>query len=69
MRAASLADSQKSMGPAASAVRVPQEPIIVRRGFSEFVVTAKDQPQGGLVFKRHGLSWMLSGVELPPDAP
>jgi hypothetical protein len=28
-----------------------------------------DRPNTGLVFKRHGLSWMLSGVELPPIAP
>ena len=40
--------------------------MIVRRGFSEFLVTANDHPNSGLVFKRHGFSWMLSGVELPP---
>lgn len=63
-----LANREEDMGPAASALRVPKEPVIVRRNFSEFVVTAKQQPSGGLVFKRRGLSWMLSGVELPPDA-
>jgi hypothetical protein len=68
MRAALLASRQEKMAPAASALHVPQEPVIVRRNFSEFLVTAKDQPNNGLVFKRHGLSWMLSGVELPPDA-
>jgi hypothetical protein len=67
MRAALLASSQKNVGSAAAALRVPKEPVIVRRSFSEFVVTAKGQPNSGLVFKRHGLSWMLSGVELPPD--
>jgi hypothetical protein len=67
MRVALLA-TKEHVGPAAAALRVPKEPVIVRRSFSEFVVTAKDQPKGGLVFKRHGLSWMLSGVELPPDA-
>jgi hypothetical protein len=68
MRAALLANRQENTAPAASALHVPREPVIVRRNFSEFLVTAKGQPNSGLVFKRHGLSWMLSGVELPPDA-
>lgn len=66
MRAALLANNQEELGPAASALRVPKEPVVVRRSFSEFIVTAKDHPNSGLVFKRHGLSWQLSGVELPP---
>ena len=66
MRAALLANGQENTGPAAPALHVPEEPVIVRRSFSEFLVTAKDQPNSGLVFRRHGLSWMLSGVELPP---
>ena len=68
MRAALLANRQENTDAAASALHVPKEPVIVRRNFSEFLVTAKGQPNSGLVFKRHGLSWMLSGVELPPDA-
>ena len=68
MRAALLASRQENAPPAASALHVPKEPVIVRRNFSEFLVTAKDQPNSGLVFRRHGLSWMLSGVELPPVA-
>jgi hypothetical protein len=68
MRAALLASRHENATPAASALHVPKEPVIVRRNFSEFVVTAKDRPNSGLVFKRHGLSWMLSGVELPPAA-
>jgi hypothetical protein len=52
---------------AASALRVPDDPVIVRRGFSEFFVVSKQQPKTGLVFKRHGLSWKLSGVALPPN--
>ena len=66
MRTALLANDQEDMGPDASALRVPKEPVIVRRSFSEFVVTTRGQPSSGLVFKRHGLSWMLSAVELPP---
>lgn len=73
MRAALLAERDQAHSvlapPAASPLRVPKQPVIVRRSFSEFVVTAKDRPDDGLVFRRHGLSWMLSGVELPPDAP
>ena len=67
MRAALLADRQQNTGPAASALHVPEKPVIVRRSFSEFLVTTKEQPDSGLVFKRDGLSWRLSGVELPPD--
>ncbi|MES2325763.1 MAG: DUF2939 domain-containing protein [Pseudomonadota bacterium] len=51
----------------ASALRVPDDPVIVRRGFSEFLVASKRQPKSGLLFKRHGLSWKLSGVDLPPN--
>lgn len=68
MRAALLANRQENMAPAASTLRVPNNPVIVRRNFSEFLVAPKDQPNSALVFKRHGLSWMLSGVELPRDA-
>jgi len=66
MRAALLANRKVNTASAASALDVPEEPVIVRRNFSEFLVTSKDRPNSGLVFKRHGLSWMLSGVELPP---
>lgn len=68
MRAALLATRQESTAPAASALHLPEKPVIVRRTFSEFLVTSKERPNSGLVFKRHGLSWMLSGVELPSDA-
>lgn len=68
LRAALFATGLENGSPAASDLHVPKEPVIVRRNFSEFVVTAKDRPSTGLVFKRHGLSWMLSGVELPVDA-
>ncbi len=67
MRAALLANRQENMEPAASALRVPEDPVIVRRSFSEFLVTTKRQPRSALLFERHGLSWLLSGVELPPD--
>jgi len=67
MRAALIANRHENEGAAASALHVPEKPVIVRRSFSEFVVTTKEQPDSGLVFKRHGLSWRLSGVELPPD--
>jgi hypothetical protein len=52
---------------AASALRVPDDPVIVRHGFSEFLLASKRQPESGLVFKRHGLSWKLSGVDLPRE--
>lgn len=68
MRAALLANRDENALSAASALHVPEDPVIVRRNFSEFLVTAKGHPNRGLVFKRHGLSWMLSGIELPPIA-
>lgn len=68
MRAALLANRKKNAAPAASALQVPEKPVIVRRTFSEFLVTGKEERNSGLIFRRHGLSWMLSGVELPPDS-
>ena len=71
MRAALMAKRDqaliKAAPQAASALRVPDDPVIVRRGFSEFFVASRRQPTRGLVFKRHGLSWRLSGVDLPPN--
>jgi hypothetical protein len=70
MRAALMAkrdQAPKAAPQAASALRVPDDPVIVRRGFSEFLVASKQRPKSGLVFKRHGLSWKLSGVDLPPN--
>lgn len=67
MRAALLSSRQENTGSAASALHIPENPMIVRRNFSVFLVTTKEHPESGLLFKRHGLSWMLSGVELPPD--
>jgi hypothetical protein len=71
MRAAFMAKRDQALATAApqagSARRVPVDPMIVRRGFSEFLVASKQQPRSGLVFKRHGLSWKLSGVDLPPN--
>jgi len=69
VRAALMAKQEQAQfgpaAPAASALRLPSDPVIVRRSFSEFLVATKQQPMSGLVFKRHWLSWMLSGVELP----
>lgn len=71
VRAALMAKhNQQTLGRApggASPLKVPDRPVFVRRNFSEFLVTTKGAPNSGLVFKRHGFSWQLSGVELPPD--
>ena len=48
------------------ALKMEDYPVIKRRGFSEFVVTSKSEPDSGMIFIRHGLSWKLSGVDLPP---
>ena len=57
----------QAAAPATSILRVPDDPVIVRRGFSEFLVASKRQPKSGLVFKRHGLSWKLSGVDFASE--
>lgn len=55
--------------PAGGALEMKEEPVIKRRGFSEFLVASKKEPDSGMVFKRRGLSWKLSGVDLPPTKP
>lgn len=70
VRAAMIANRNQKNGkaPAVTAnLQVPEQPEIVRRSFSEFLVTTKAHPNSGMVFKRHGLSWKLSGVDLPPE--
>ena len=53
-------------GQVPGALEMNEDPVITRRSFSKFVVTPKNEPDSGMVFKRHGLSWKLSGIELPP---
>jgi hypothetical protein len=68
MRAALIAKrNQPTPAKTPPGLAVPAQPVIVRRSFSEYQVASKDQPNSGLVFKLHGLSWKLSGVDLPPD--
>lgn len=50
-----------------SVIRLPDQPMIERRGLSEFVLTGRDHPGSGMIFVRNGLSWKLSGVELESD--
>lgn len=54
---------QSADGPSA-VFQLPDQPVIERRGFSEFMLSAKSRPGSGMLFKREGLSWKLSGVEL-----
>lgn len=69
MRAMLLADQQKNAAGSkapATPVKVDSDPVIERRSFSEFVVRSNQKTEGAMVFKRHGLGWKLSGVDLPP---
>jgi hypothetical protein len=50
-----------------ASLRMPDDPIVRRLAFSEFLVESREQPDSGLVFTRHSFGWKLSGVELPPD--
>ena len=71
VRAAMLAKRDEAVVSGAAgpmkALQMPDKPVITRRSFSEFIVGSKDQSDSGLVFRLHGLSWKLSGVELPPE--
>jgi hypothetical protein len=58
-------DRPGSVNVPAAPVKVESDPVIERRSFSEFVVRSKSDPDGGMVFTRHGLGWKLSGVDLP----
>jgi hypothetical protein len=40
------------------------DPVIERVGIDEFRVSNKGE-DGGLIFRRHGLGWKLSGVDIP----
>lgn len=57
--------SNKAMEP----LKLSDDPVIERRSFSEFAVTSKNHPRSAMIFKRHGLGWQLSAIELPPDPP
>lgn len=70
IRAAFMANEKRSKDNPESrpmgAFQLEDEPTIERRSFSEFAVVSKDQNQGAMIFKRRGLGWRLSGVDLPP---
>ena len=63
-------DSAKDAGKNGTApskkAAIPADPEIRRQGFNRFVVSGKDTPESGLVFERRGLSWKLTGIDLPP---
>lgn len=62
-------DAAKGKDGGAQKGALPADPQIRRDGFNRFVVTGKDTPDSGLVFERQGLSWKLSGIDLPPLPP
>ncbi len=62
VRAMMLSNRQNKKAP----IAVGEDPDIERHGLSEFVVKSKSGQNGTMVFKRHGLSWKLSGLDLPP---
>lgn len=71
VRAAFIANERDEVeGPrneAMQSLKLGDQPVIERRSFSEFAVSSKDHPRGAMIFKRHGLGWQLSGIELSPD--
>jgi hypothetical protein len=66
---ASLAKEQeaaRTQGTETKKGSIPADPEIRRQGLNSFIVAGKDTPDSGLVFERRGLSWKLSGIDLPP---
>ena len=62
------AEEKASGKPSLKGVAPGEDPIIERTGLDEFKVRNREDPDGALVFKRDGLGWKLSGVDLP-DPP
>jgi hypothetical protein len=54
-------------GKDGKAGQAPEMPEIRRDGVNRFLVSSKDKPDSGLVFERRGLSWKLTGIQLPED--
>ena len=71
LRAAFIANRNREgaepKNKATSAFDVSDDVQIERRSFDEFAVGSKTRPDGKMIFKRHGLGWKLSGVDLPPS--
>ena len=59
------AEEKASGKPSLKGVAPGEDPIIERHGLDEFKVRNREDPDGALVFKRDGLGWKLSGVDLP----
>lgn len=69
VRAMFLIRERRAASGAPAGLNVGADPIIERKGLSTFLVTSQEQPGSGMVFTRHGLSWKLSGVDLPVVEP
>ena len=69
LRAAFIANRSRegaqTTNKATGAFDVGDNVEIERRSFDEFAVSNKTRPDGKMIFKRHGLGWRLSGVDLP----
>ena len=72
LRAAFIAnrnrDAAQPTNKATGAFDVSDNVEIERRSFDEFAVSNKTRPDGKMIFKRQGLGWRLSGVDLPAPA-
>lgn len=59
-------DQSARTGSMPPTVKLGKDPVITRQGFDAFRVAPRGE-QGGLIFKRSGFSWKLSGIDLPPE--
>ena len=69
LRAAFIANRNREgaqpKNKATGAFDVSDDVVVERRSFDEFAVGSKTRTEGKMIFKRHGLGWKLSGVDLP----
>jgi hypothetical protein len=59
-------DEQAGTAPH-SPVQLGSDVVIERHGLSQFDVRDKSGSGGALIFRRHGLGWKLSGLEMAPQ--
>ena len=57
-------EEAKSGKPSLAAAGPGEDPVIDRVSLDEFKASGRDG-KGAMIFRRHGLGWKLSGVDLP----
>ena len=64
-----FATAPLASNPRPGAVKLNANDLVMRRdGFGQFRMVRGDGKGGALVFRLRGATWMLSDIELPPEA-